>query len=138
MIAGAAAVLLVAVAVGWYFISSGNSAPIESVPPPVASQPENAVQEEQSQTLPETETVLSAEPETPVDDTADTITIEPQPQEASLPARTETRPQPARPARTRPARVDTTATQTAVELPPAPKKQTAKKKLTVDDLLKDN
>lgn len=138
MIAGAAAVLLVAVALGWYFISSGSSAPVENVPPPVASQPENAVPEQQPQVQPETETVLSAEPETPADQPAATVTLEPEPQQqASQPTRTDTRQQPARPARTRAAQTDAAVSQ-PIELPPAPKKQTAKKKLTVDDLLKDN
>lgn len=137
MIAGIAAVLLVAVAVGWYFVSSAGSTPVENIPP-VASQPENAAPEQQPQMQPETETVLSAEPETTAAENAETITIEPEPQQdASQSARTETRNQPARPVKTRPARTETTAAQ-PVELPPAPKKQAAKKKLTVDDLLKDN
>ncbi len=138
MIAGIAAILVIAVAVGWYFVSSGGSTPVDNVPPPVASQPETLVAEPEQQIQPETETVLTTEAEPAEDQPAETVTLQPEAEQTTAqPVRTETRAQHTRPARTRPARTETTTTQPA-ELPPAPKKQTAKKKLTVDDLLKDN
>ncbi len=131
MLAGIAAVLVIIVIGGW-FLLGGSPAPEQVVvPEPVAVQPQEQVQE---QTIVEPETAVTTEPE--VTSETDQLTLEPV-EENPTAAQTSAKAQPVR----QPVKVKQNAAApatTAPGLPPPPKTQTAKKKLTVDDLLKDN
>jgi len=130
MIAGIAVVLIIAVVGGWFMLAGGSQENI-AVPEPVAVQPETPTVEQQQPVM-EPETAVTTEPE------AATVTdqTEVSPADSGTEAQTSVRAQTAR----QPAKVvkQTAPAAAATNLPPPPKTQTAKKKLTVDDLLKDN
>ena len=131
MIAGIAAVIVVAVIGVWFLLPGGSSENVV-VPEPVATQPENPVVEQQA--VAEPETAVTTEPEAATE--ADQAVIEPT---VDVPVETQasTRTQPVRQT-AKPKQNTSPAVVSGPSLPPPPKTQTAKKKLTVDDLLKDN
>ncbi len=133
MIAGIAAVLLVAVIGGWY-VFAGSSTPEAAVPEPVVVQPQAPVEQ---QPVTEPETAVTTDPD--VTSEPEQTEIQPTIEETSAPTQTAVRSQPAKqPVRTRQNTATSAPATSGPGLPPPPKTQTAKKKLTVDDLLKDN